>query len=234
MLRLGPNVPADRSADLPGRLEGTLGHIGSAVTQPDGKILAVGFFDTLDDAYPGTGYQLARLNPNGTLDLSFGDKGLVAVGPGPNLDGYPLDLTDVKLLAGGKILVAGSTPVGEGEQFDLYLARLNADGSPDASFGSHGAVTVDFGGNEFGTKLATDASGGIYLAATNSSSRPTSRPRSTRRSLRSLPAPASLDPSFDGDGKKTLVNNADFEGPGGGFRRPADRRDRPLTGRRNT
>ena len=46
----------------------------------------------------------------------------------------------------GKIIVVGSASADE-THFDFALARLNADGAVDSTFGSNGRVTVDLGGN---------------------------------------------------------------------------------------
>ena len=56
----------------------------------------------------------------------------------------------VAIQADGKIVVAGNAVVGRTSNnqfnFDFALARFNADGSPDLSFGNGGKVTTDFNG----------------------------------------------------------------------------------------
>ena len=99
--------------------------------QPDGKIVAVG-----RTGPSGTGdFALARYNPNGSLDASFGSAGKVTT------DFGGLDVAyGVAIQPDGKIMVAG----GGGTPGDFALARYNADGSFDTSFGMAGKVTTDF------------------------------------------------------------------------------------------
>jgi serralysin len=93
--------------------------------QPDGKIILVG----LDNRYDGV---ILRLNADGSLDTSFGENGqvpFVAV-EGTNATSVPSAIT---VLEDGKILVSGAASF-EGGNFGI--ARYNADGSVDTSFGS--------------------------------------------------------------------------------------------------
>ncbi len=89
--------------------------------QTDGKIIAGGFFDNFNGAARS---RIARLNSNGTLDGTFN------VGTG--FSGF---LNDLALQTDGRILTVGSFSTYNGvAQRDL--ARLNTDGSLDASFSS--------------------------------------------------------------------------------------------------
>ncbi|HXJ87173.1 MAG TPA: Calx-beta domain-containing protein [Candidatus Binatia bacterium] len=100
--------------------------------QTDGKILMVG------------GTALARFNPDGTLDSGFGSGGQVAV----PFNQSGLDTAqDVAVQADGKIVVVGLTTSTLTFNDDFALARFNADGTLDASFGSGGKVTTDFFGS---------------------------------------------------------------------------------------
>ncbi len=47
----------------------------------------------------------------------------------------------------GKIVVVGYSTAGGTD--DFAMARYNADGTLDASFGGAGKVTTDFGGDDF-------------------------------------------------------------------------------------
>lgn len=93
--------------------------------QPDGKIIMVG----LDRGYDGV---ILRLNADGSLDSSFGENGqisFVAV-EGTNATSVPFA---INVQEDGKILVSGAASF-EGGNFGI--ARYNADGSVDTSFGS--------------------------------------------------------------------------------------------------
>ncbi len=108
----------------------------SLAIQPDGKIVTSGFIDV------GAGLQLvlARYNPNGTLDATFGDQGRVIT----HLD-QTSELNAVAIQRDGKIVVASSIPTNSAQQDDFDVTRFSADGSLDPTFGVGGMVTTDFG-----------------------------------------------------------------------------------------
>jgi uncharacterized delta-60 repeat protein len=102
----------------------SFGYVDGIAIQSDGKLVIGGFFDSVN----GTNRDnLARLNTNGTLDISF-----------PNT-ANPMKGTDSSVTAvavqpvTGKLLVAGSFSQINGSNH-LGLARLNLDGSIDAGF----------------------------------------------------------------------------------------------------
>ncbi len=82
-----------------------------------------------------TDFALARYRADGSLDARFGNGGIVLTDFG-GFDGA----VAIALLTNGRILVAGNSDE------DFALARYNADGSLDRSFGSGGKVRTDFGG----------------------------------------------------------------------------------------
>ncbi len=99
--------------------------IGAAVyptagTANDGKIVVVG------DGSP-SGWEVARYNPNGTLDSTFGSGGMV------NTQTTNFGPRSVALQADGKIVTASD---------GFMLARYNPDGSLDGTFGTGGIVTT--------------------------------------------------------------------------------------------
>ena len=96
------------------------------VIQPDGKIVVVGSYD---DRY------IFRLLSNGNLDPTFDGDGRVMFND--------LLLGDVAVQPDGKIVLAGW--LGEGMAADFAVARLNADGSFDTSFGVAGISRTEFG-----------------------------------------------------------------------------------------
>jgi uncharacterized delta-60 repeat protein len=117
-----------------------------AVIQPDGKVVAVG------DIAGGADFIVTRYNADGSPDTSFG----------PNHDGKvltafakPAVATAVALESDGKILVAGYTEAYSSAPGDFALARYNADGSLDTSFGTGGLVTTGFA--IFGTNVGNVA-----------------------------------------------------------------------------
>jgi uncharacterized delta-60 repeat protein len=103
----------------------------AVVVQPDGKILAAG--------RRGSDVGLARYNPDGSADSTFGTGGRATA----NFGGTELALA-AAIQPDGKIVVAGRSNAGG--NFDFLVARFNPDGSLDPSFGAGGRVTTDFSG----------------------------------------------------------------------------------------
>jgi uncharacterized delta-60 repeat protein len=103
------------------------------VLQSDGKIVLAG---SANSSKTGGDFALARYNANGSLDTSFGNKGIVSTALSSALD----VAFAVAIQPDGKIIAAGSSG-----QFTFALARYNANGSLDTSFGSGGTVLTAFG-----------------------------------------------------------------------------------------
>jgi uncharacterized delta-60 repeat protein len=94
--------------------------------QSDGKIVAVGLFQGFNGTLSRT---IARLNSDGTLDLSFDlQEGAGFISPSP----YSLVIQ-----SDDKIVVVGDF-TGYNIHTRKYIARLNADGTMDASFNPPG------------------------------------------------------------------------------------------------
>jgi uncharacterized delta-60 repeat protein len=103
---------------------------GNAITlQADGKILVSGM--------SAGELTLVRYNTDGSLDTTFDLDGFALAGTGPGND----EGLSVKTQPDGKIVVSGYATIGTGTAF--LLARFNADGSRDASFGANGLVITD-------------------------------------------------------------------------------------------
>ena len=153
----------------------------------DGKLLSVRGLLHDDDSFEVI---LARHNADGSIDTGFGDGNgrLVLDTDGINLNPAPLELPD------GKIMLAVSTP---GSPFDFRIMRLNADGSPDTSFGDGGSVVVDVDpGSDLPTELLLQPDGKVIVAGTRNVNTGGGFVVATR-----LNEDGSLDTSF-GDGGK--------------------------------
>jgi uncharacterized delta-60 repeat protein len=116
---------------------GPVSTLGRAiVVQPDGKVVVAGSTTT------GTGIDaiVIRYNADGTLDGDFGEGGYARYNGTHHQhdEGFGLALQP-----DGKILVTGHTnsPLPDNPH-DFLLLRLNADGTPDATFGTGGAVIL--------------------------------------------------------------------------------------------
>lgn len=104
----------------------------NVVLQADGKIIVAGW-TVLQSS--GVSLAVARYNPDGSLDTTFGGGSGKAQTPVDFAAGW----TDVAIQPDGKILVALFQFDLNGNDYGL-LIRYNADGSPDTSFGMGGSV----------------------------------------------------------------------------------------------
>jgi uncharacterized delta-60 repeat protein len=185
-----------------GGLDGSFGNGGRVQTafdgggaakavalQPDGRIVVAGESGSGD-------FALARYLPDGSLDDSFSDDGLLTT-----------DLTDrvsdVVLQPDGRILEAGCSYATQGLGADFQLARFNADGSLDDSFSDDGLLTLDFGCGYFRGRVALAPDGGIVLASNSKSSFDIAVAR--------LRPDGTLDPSFSDDGMLTADPSGDTD-----------------------
>jgi uncharacterized delta-60 repeat protein len=137
------------AAKLTGQLDPTFGTEGKVTTdfgseneevhalvaQPDGKIVAAG------SSWPGLGphFTLARYNADGSLDSTFGDGGKVVT----NMIGDEHDYASAHALLqqpDGKLIAVGDAYQPDLGHAVFALARYNADGTLDSTFGADGKV----------------------------------------------------------------------------------------------
>ncbi len=129
------------------------------VAQPDGKVVVAGWVSDINDP---ADFGLVRLNTDGTLDASFGNGGRARGGFGlfSIEEGFALlRQPDAKLVVGG--WGAGSLTPGSA---DFALMRFLANGTPDSTFASGGAVRTDLGGDDWVLALARQSDGRILAA----------------------------------------------------------------------
>jgi uncharacterized delta-60 repeat protein len=100
----------------------------AVLIQPDGKIVTAGAFANCEGGCTFN-FQLTRYNPDGTLDVSFGNQGITG-GPCGGTKAIAIQ-TDGKILAAGRAFCTGE---------NFALVRYNTDGSPDITFGRHGVA----------------------------------------------------------------------------------------------
>ena len=135
----------------------------AAAIDSSGRILVAG------QAPMNTGEQPAvlRLNSNGTLDTSFGNRGVASI----NLaQGGGEIATGLVVQASGKIVVSVSFGTADAAP-TLALARFNANGTVDTSFGNSGSIVI-FHGSDNTAFLVQQPDGrlvlggGLFLART--------------------------------------------------------------------
>ena len=134
----------DTSFGVDGKVVTPVGSGGSEAhclaIQSDGKIVIAGYNYTEDDS----DFALARYNPDGSLDASFGDGGRVITPVGPARD----EAYSLAVQSDDKIVVAGWSS--NGSDYDFALVRYNSNGSLDTSFGAGGKVMTPIGSGENG------------------------------------------------------------------------------------
>jgi uncharacterized delta-60 repeat protein len=130
-------------------------HGNGIAVQPDGKIVVAGTVSHAGES----DFAVARFLPDGTLDASFGTFGR------STLSFHNFDVaTAVTLQSDGKIVLAGYTGSGDTQ---FMVARFNANGTPDTSFGFSGFNILDFlGGPDYGHAVAMAPDGKIVVAGT--------------------------------------------------------------------
>jgi len=143
---LDPDFGGGGKVTLPGG-----GSANAVLVAPDRKIVVAG------NAAGSQMMSVTRLNPNGSLDATFDADGTATIDVGSMAD----LANDAVLQPDGRIVVAGYS---QGDE-DVAVARLNTDGSLDATFSTDGKATVDFGGiATFGNAVALQPNGRIVVA----------------------------------------------------------------------
>ena len=172
----------DSTADYPHRV----------AIQSDGKIVVAG-----RSSQP-SGYDIAvaRYHSDGSLDNSFGTGGKLTTAVTP----YDDSARGLALQVDGKIVVVGDSYQAGSSSQDFTAVRYHSDGSLDATFGTGGMVTVDFGSSydsAYGVSIQPD--GKIVIAGISNQPIPTGSDFAVAR----LNVDGSLDTTFDVDGKVT-------------------------------
>jgi uncharacterized delta-60 repeat protein len=137
---------------------------------------------------------------DGALDPSFGDDGTVTSGIGPGHD----DLEAIAIDASGRIVAAGGSHTNTTATppwFAFSVARYNADGTLDPSFGGDGTVLTSVGAYcDWGRAVAIDARGRVVVAGLSSMLNGTFCPSKASFALARYNPDGSLDRTFGDDG----------------------------------
>jgi len=126
----------------------------AVLIQPDGKIVVTGNATSGTLSLGDLDFAAVRYLADGTLDPTFGSGGKARL----NVVGKSDFGTTAALQADGKILVAGRVFSDSGTESDIGVARFNADGTADTTFGANGVERVDF---SFGGIVPATFSGGL-------------------------------------------------------------------------
>jgi uncharacterized delta-60 repeat protein len=131
-------LPVNMVYAQPGTLDTTFNLTGSGANnvvfttsiQSDGKIIVGGAFTTINGQ---TKNRIVRLNTDGSLDTTFNP-----TGSGANYSVYTTSIqSDGKIIIGGTFTVINGQP-------KSHIARLNTDGTLDATFNPTGSGANDY------------------------------------------------------------------------------------------
>jgi len=179
----------------------------AVVLQPDGKIVVAGesrpVSSTIDSEFA-----VARYNPDGSLDTSFGTNGVTRTIIPETLEcggNWGASAQAIAILPGGDILAAGSVEI-----VDCYfpednwwaLVRYTSGGSLDPTFGDAGIVQTAFAGQDSLSGIAVQSDGKIVATGTGGAWGHGGIDIATMALARYEPD-GSLDPSFGTGGKVT-------------------------------
>ena len=189
IVRLNANGSVDLGFD-PGL--GADNEVDSIVVLPDGKILIGGSFVTFDGTVVGG---IARLNSDGSLDMSFNSGG----------SGFDGQVQSILRRSNGKIVVMGSFGIFDDTQNAVNIIQLNEDGTYDSSFD---ADTYSASDQVMTGILQSDGKliiGGDF----------TSYAGESRNRLARINEDGSLDVTFDpGTGPNATVNTISIQSDG--------------------
>jgi uncharacterized delta-60 repeat protein len=163
----------------------------NAGTANDGKIVAAGLAPA--SSHGGNyidGFAVARYEPNGTLDSSFGSGGEVTTKLSSSLS----RAYDVAIQSNGKIVAAGFAENSPGNS-ESAVVRYNLNGSLDTTFGSGKNAGSVLGTSGVAEALAVQADGKIVVVEASSG----------QFALVRYNTNGSLDTTFNGSG--TVLTN---------------------------
>ena len=147
---------------------------------------------------------VARLNPDLSLDETYGDSGFVSI-----FAGVDHAISDALLDSEGRLVLVGT---GAGQEDNVnhaksglayHVYRYLADGSADTDFGEQGRARVDFGVSNLSTQIFDDVPTGLRelpdgrLLISGTTRSRTGSPPATRISMTLLLPDGSLDETFN-------------------------------------
>ena len=177
--------------------------LGQVAVDPQGRIVLSGYHYT---GYSSTwvDYAVQRLNEDGSVDTGFGTDGVALVDFG---GGYDYG-DNVMFGAGGKILVAGQAHYGASGELVLGIARLNADGGIDPSFGDAGRlVFMDDAWIDPNFEVTLDSEGRLLVWG-----RTTDSSYNNFVSVSRFLQDGTLDESFGAEGRATIASGSWYGG----------------------
>ena len=126
---------------------------GRVVVQEDGLVLFTARKTEIGEFANGV---VGRLNPDGTLDLTFNGTGWLNLDLSNNID----IVVDFALLPNGEVLTAGTVFDEVTLESEIFVLRLLPNGTYDTAFGINGISKYDIGlGNDNAAKIVLQPDG---------------------------------------------------------------------------
>jgi len=166
IVRYNPDGSIDNSFGTNGIVmpePGYVDKLSDLKLQADGKIVIGGAIASIVNLEP-TSFLVGRFNSNGTLDVNFGTGGFTATPIS-----FTSEIKSIALLADGNIIAAGQAGLGDTQNPDyrsFAVAKYNAVGEPNVSFGNNGVVVTDVvtGAADFLHSMVVQSDGKILTA----------------------------------------------------------------------
>jgi uncharacterized delta-60 repeat protein len=141
---------------------GGLADFGTALKiQDDGKIVIGGHKEfAIITGVPEYDAAIVRLDSDGNYDDTFGTDGIAFF----RLTEQATYVDDITIQDDGKILFTGQIVNYSAFIYDTYVSRINADGTPDLTFGDNGFVAMDpFNTDDYSTSILVQEDGNILV-----------------------------------------------------------------------
>ena len=133
---------------------------------------------------------VVRLTSAGVLDTSFSGDGILSLDPSTNDDYAFVGLE----LSGGDLMIAGYTSTSV-TNTDLFMARINSDGTLDTSFDGDGQLTQDISGSDMYYDMVRRSDGTFLLGGKSN----------VRFGVTAITEAGTLDTTFNSDGYSTVT-----------------------------
>ncbi len=160
LIRLNTDGTPDTGFGTNGQVTTNIGSFFESIDKikilPNNKIIVTG--SSYNTTKSNDDVAVVQYLANGTLDNTFGTNGVVRLPIGGS-DDTP---NDIVVQSDGKILIVGDVKTA---QSDIFLLRLNPNGSTDNTFGTNGIITTNVLNFDKGYQVAIQSDGKILVAS---------------------------------------------------------------------
>src|SRR5690606_32975233 len=145
--------------DMSSRIDGA----DDILLQPDGSIIVIGATHTVDQfGATDPDWGVVRLTSDGAVDPTFGTNGRTVINIAGRSDGAHAGA----MLSDGSIVITGRAAQSGGDDPDIAIVRIDANGLLVPTFGDNGIMWEEESG--WSVEIAADAQDRIYVAGSGS------------------------------------------------------------------